>query len=116
MTNLMDIQNQIGKLQRQAEEIKRKDFERTVQDIIAKIEAFGITEKDLFPGRGGKLKTKGVKGRKPAAKGSASAGTKVAPKFRGPNGEAWSGRGLTPKWLAALESQGNSRDDFAIKP
>jgi DNA-binding protein H-NS len=116
MTNLIDIQNQIGKLQRQAEEIKRKDFERTVQEIIAKIEAFGIVERDLFPGRSGKLKTKGVKGRKPAAKRSAAAGTTVAPKFRGPNGETWSGRGLTPKWLAALESQGKSRVDFAVIP
>jgi DNA-binding protein H-NS len=116
MTNLLDIQNQIGKLQRQAEEIKRKDFEKTVQDIVAKIQAFGITEKDLFPGRGGKPKMKGVKVRRPTVKSSSSAGIKVAPRFRGPNGETWSGRGLTPKWLAALESEGKSRDDFAIKP
>jgi DNA-binding protein H-NS len=116
MTNLMDIQSQIGKLQRQAEDIKRKDFEKTVQEIIAKIEAFGITEKDLFSGRGGKLKAKVLKGRKPAVKRSTSSGTTVAPKFRGPNGETWSGRGLTPKWLAALESEGKSRADFVIMP
>jgi DNA-binding protein H-NS len=29
-------------------------------------------------------------------------GVKVAPKYRGPNGETWAGRGAMPKWLAAL--------------
>lgn len=35
-------------------------------------------------------------------------------KFRGPNGEAWSGRGRAPGWLAALEGQGVSREKFRI--
>ncbi|MBP6718011.1 MAG: H-NS histone family protein, partial [Rhodoferax sp.] len=36
-------------------------------------------------------------------------------KFRGPNGETWSGRGLMPRWLSALVAQGKTREDFAIK-
>lgn len=47
-----------------------------------------------------------------AARGRAK--TTVAAVFRGPNGETWSGRGRTPKWLAALEAQGQSRDRFRI--
>ncbi|WP_296444256.1 H-NS family nucleoid-associated regulatory protein [Rhodoferax sp. UBA5149] len=39
----------------------------------------------------------------------------MAAKFRGPNGEAWSGRGLTPRWLAALVAQGQSKEEFSIK-
>ncbi len=31
-------------------------------------------------------------------------GRKAPIKFRGPNGETWSGRGLAPRWLAALEA------------
>jgi len=43
-------------------------------------------------------------------------GVAVAAKFRGPNGEAWSGRGLMPKWLSALVAQGRSKEEFAISP
>ena len=52
MSNLIDIQTQIEKLQKQANEIKSKDFHATVQDILAKMAAFGITVKDLQSGKG----------------------------------------------------------------
>jgi DNA-binding protein H-NS len=42
-------------------------------------------------------------------------GVAVAAKYRGPNGESWSGRGLTPRWLASLLAEGKTKEDFAIK-
>ena len=42
-------------------------------------------------------------------------GMKVAPKYRGPAGETWAGRGATPKWLTALMKQGRKRDEFLIE-
>jgi DNA-binding protein H-NS len=39
----------------------------------------------------------------------------VAPKYRGPNGELWTGRGRAPTWLVALEANGRKRDEFLIK-
>jgi DNA-binding protein H-NS len=42
-------------------------------------------------------------------------GKKVAPKYRGPNGETWAGRGLTPTWLVELEAKGKKRESFLIK-
>ena len=39
---------------------------------------------------------------------------KVAAKFKGPNGEAWTGRGRTPSWLHALEQTGRKREEFAV--
>lgn len=123
MSNLMDIQSQIEKLQKQASDIRAREFDATVQDILAKMQAFGITVKDLEAGKRGGAKGKGrSKGRAkvaaPAAKRqrvSKSAGTTVAPKYRGPQGETWTGRGLMPRWLAALVAAGQSKDDFAIK-
>jgi DNA-binding protein H-NS len=38
-------------------------------------------------------------------KGSTRGKAKVAPKYRGPNGETWTGRGRAPLWLTALESR-----------
>ncbi len=42
-------------------------------------------------------------------------GQKAAPKYRGPNGETWAGRGLAPRWLVALEKKGKKRESFLIK-
>ena len=39
---------------------------------------------------------------------------KVAPKYRGPNGETWSGRGLKPRWLTAAMNEGKELQDFLI--
>ena len=47
MSNLIDIQTQIQKLQKQASEIKAREFDTTVRDILAKMEAFGISIKDI---------------------------------------------------------------------
>jgi DNA-binding protein H-NS len=43
-------------------------------------------------------------------------GSKASPKYRGPNGETWAGRGLAPTWLTALEAKGKKRESFLIKP
>jgi DNA-binding protein H-NS len=117
MSNLIDLQSQIEKLQKQAEDLKSKEFASTVADIRAKMQAFGITVKDL----GGKVGAKKSKAGRPAKAGkvakvrkSKAAGVPVAAKFKGPMGEAWSGRGLTPKWLKALEAQGRNRAEFAV--
>ena len=42
-------------------------------------------------------------------------GAKVAPKYRGPDGELWSGRGMKPRWMVAALKKGKKIDDFAIK-
>src|SRR5262249_16450046 len=41
-------------------------------------------------------------------------GTKVAPKYRGPSGETWAGRGAKPRWLVAAIKEGKKLDDFLI--
>lgn len=49
-----------------------------------------------------------------SAKAPRRGGT-VAPKYRGPNGETWSGRGRQPKWLTALVNNGRQLEEFEIK-
>lgn len=43
------------------------------------------------------------------------AGQILTPKYRGPGGETWSGRGRQPRWLAELEASGHDREEFRIK-
>jgi DNA-binding protein H-NS len=119
LSNLIDIQSQIQKLQKQAADIKTREFDKTVEEIRSKMEAFGITAKDLQTvkrgARGGKAKKAPV-ARKSSGKGaSKAAGSTVAAKYHGPNGETWTGRGLTPRWLKSLLEQGRTKEDFAIK-
>jgi DNA-binding protein H-NS len=42
-------------------------------------------------------------------------GRKVAPKYKGPKGELWSGRGNKPRWLVAEMKKGKKLESFAIK-
>lgn len=121
MGNLIDIQSQIEKLQKQAADIRSREFNSTVQEIISKMQAFGITVKDLNAGLKKAPKTRGrpagkakVKAAGPRRAAKKSAGS-VAPKYQGPNGETWSGRGLMPRWMATLVAEGKSKEDFAIK-
>jgi DNA-binding protein H-NS len=118
MSNLIEIQSQIERLQKQAQDIRSKEFANTVQEILAKMQAFGITIKDLQTAKPGKV-AKAGRGKSKVAIAKApkvvkKSGAVVAAKFRGPNGETWSGRGLTPKWLAALVAQGRTKEEFAI--
>jgi DNA-binding protein H-NS len=53
------------------------------------------------------------KGR-PPQKRHALKGRKVAPKYRGPGGETWAGRGARPKWLVAALKDGAKLEQFAI--
>ena len=46
--------------------------------------------------------------------GSALKGRKVPPKYRGPSGETWAGRGARPRWLVAAIKGGRKLDDFLI--
>ena len=115
MNSLVNIQSQIEKLQKQASEIKAREFHKTVQEIREKMQAFGITAKDLQAGKASKKGT----GRLPAKQRAATAVKKpasvpVAAKYRGPEGQSWSGRGLTPRWMAALIAQGRTKEDFTI--
>src|SRR5262245_33134990 len=46
--------------------------------------------------------------------GSALKGRKVPPKYRGPSGQTWAGRGARPRWLVAAIKGGKKLEDFLI--
>ena len=76
-----------------------------IADIKEKMQAYGLTGSDI--GLGG-----GLKRRK-----NPSSGSKTAPviKYRGPNGETWSGgRGRKPNWVVEMLAAGKSLDDYAV--
>ena len=62
------------------------------------------------------LERMGVVGGRRVVRGGGSAlrGRKVPPKYRGPSGETWAGRGARPRWLVAAIKGGKRLDDFLI--
>ena len=48
------------------------------------------------------------------AKGVKKTAQKVAVKYRDENGNTWTGRGKTPRWMADAEKAGNKREKYLI--
>lgn len=121
MASYKELKSQAEDLMRQAEAARKAEIGAAISEIKAKMAAYGITLADL----GGKARA--TKGRKPkaakpvkAAKGAKAKVVKarkpVAAKYRnGATGDAWSGRGRVPKWLAAELAKGRTREEFAVK-
>lgn len=122
MKNLAAIQAQIEDLQKQAAELRQKEYRKTVSDIVAQMRAFGISVEDIREALrrdGGPGKSIGRRGRPkkvtPGAEGAPAAKRKPAPiKYRGPAGETWTGRGKQPRWLKALVDAGRQPEEFLI--
>jgi DNA-binding protein H-NS len=98
MPSYEDLMNKAQKLMAEAEKIKQKEIDQVIAEIREKMKTYGLSARDLGAAE-------------PRARRS-----KRAAKYRGPNGELWSGgRGRKPAWVLKLLEQGKSIDDFKIK-
>jgi len=105
-----------------AAEAKRRD---KLEDARAALRAemerraaeLGMAAGDLFSmaGRQAPAEQAAAKDGRRTRKPRDDIGAKRAAKYRGPNGEEWSGRGRMPNWLAALEAEGRGREEFLIE-
>jgi DNA-binding protein H-NS len=95
MASYKDLQSQIEKLQKQAEQARDKEVASVVAQIRGMMTDYGIQASDL-----------GLTARR-----KRKSGTPAVPKFQNPQtGETWTGRGRAPKWI-----DGKDRTKFAIK-
>ena len=130
MSTYRDIQVQIEELQRKAAQARKEETASAIRDIKKKIAELGLTAADLgldaapavrAPKAGGKIAARiAAKAASAEAKGArkkrrSTAGRKVAPKYQGPAGELWTGRGRQPNWVVAELGNGRSLDDLLIK-
>ncbi len=91
-------------LDKQIEEARREEVSSAVATVKQLIAEYGLTAADC-----------GFKpGTAAASTNIGAARMPVAAKYRGLNGETWSGRGKAPKWLTNLEAQGRKKDEFLI--
>lgn len=100
-----ELLNQRNELDAQISEALRVESIAAIETVRRLIADYALTAKDC--GFSGIDKPKAtvtqIKSRGPAPV-----------KYRGPNGETWSGRGRTPGWLTAIEMEGWSRDTCLV--
>ena len=97
------IESATTMIEQKTEGVKRS----FIEEVTARAVSLGLSVTDLF----GRSTPVAAKKAAPAK----SAGANVAGvKYRGPNGEEWSGRGRPARWLTELEAQGKKRADYAV--
>lgn len=104
MKTYATVKNEIAKLEKQAEALRKNELKTVVAQIRKAIDAYGLTAADLGLG------PKAAAARKPAAKrrGPTTRGT---PKYRDPKtGLTWTGWGRPPAWIVAAKN----RADYLI--
>lgn len=108
------IEKEISKLQKQAAALQDRRRKPAIASIVKSMREYGITPDEIAAAYGSPKTARGGK-RKAAAGANGAAKRAVAPKYRHPEtGETWSGRGKPPRWLAAAEAAGASRESFYI--
>lgn len=94
MSTYRELQDQISKLQREAEALLKAERSQAIVNITEQMALFGITAKDLM----GKEKSRKSNKRSDGAL------------YKDPDSDkTWSGRGRQPKWIKG------SKEDYAIK-
>jgi len=111
---------EIEKLQRQIETTKSKEVQGVVDRIREAIDFYGLTPEQLFGKKTkgaakAKAKPKTPRRAKPKAAAPARAKVKLPAKYADGNGNEWTGRGSTPRWLQEAIAAGKSKDEFAVQ-
>ena len=83
---------------------KSKEIEVLRAKVAESAQTLGVSIQELFgiSPQSAKRETKHPRGKQP-------------PKYRGPNGEEWSGRGPSPRWMKPFLAKGKTKEDFLIK-
>ncbi|WP_334134300.1 H-NS histone family protein [Tepidimonas sp.] len=103
MATYAELRAQAEALLKQAEELRKQERAGVIAEIRAKMVEYGITVDDLASGA-----TRGRGGKRGGR-------AKAEPKYRGPNGELWSGGpGRKPEWVRQILAAGGNIENFRI--
>lgn len=105
------LMKQIGNLQREADEVRRKEVAGVVDRIKEAIKAYQLTAADL--GLSGTRQPRAAKAK--VKRGGARKAARGVAKYRDEAGNTWGGRGPRPAWLRNALAAGKQLSDFAVK-
>jgi DNA-binding protein H-NS len=98
MSNYQELINQANALMREAEALKSQERAQALTTIKGLMRDFDIDPSELS-GNG---------------KRASKSKNPVEAKYKGPNGELWSGRGRRPSWVVTACDQGATLESFLI--
>ena len=111
---IQQLEAQRAQLQAEAEKQRKEAMSSVIQELIEKIDAYGITAKDLGLSIIGKA-DKAKRGRKPLSAQIAKSGKtgKTGKTYTGPDGQTWTEgtRGRKPAWLTQQLAEGDASDN-----
>ncbi|WPG41612.1 H-NS histone family protein [Variovorax sp. EBFNA2] len=111
----LQVQKQIEQLQREAEQLRKKEADGVLSRIKEAIAVYGFTAADLGFRKGtGRAALVVKQSIKKTRRGKKQTGT-ATPKFRDDQGNVWSGRGPRPAWFKAALEAGKAADDLLAK-
>lgn len=87
-----------------------------IRKVRALMKKLGVTMADLAETTAAKAVKSGPRRGRPREADAApkKPATKIPVKYRDADGNAWTGRGKTPKWIVEAEKAGKKRDEFLI--
>jgi DNA-binding protein H-NS len=88
------FKSELAEMAKRVEQARKNEQAGAVEQIKALMQNFGISATDLGAGKAKKTKATGS----------------VPVKYRGPNGETWTGRGRAPNWIAGVAD----REQFKV--
>jgi len=103
MPTYAELQAQIARLQEEADAVRKTELQNVISEVKAKIKEYGLNARDL-----------GLIGAAPVAAPKREPGSGSVAKYKGPEGQTWSGHGRKPNWLKDALAAGQSIDEFAI--
>jgi len=95
MASLKELVAQKEALEKAIIEARETELADAIAKVLAIVTEYDLTAADIFGGKRGR-KTIGTK-------------AKVAAKYKDANGNSWTGRGRTPKWI-----EGKDKSKFLI--
>ena len=102
-------------MEKQAADLQKKNRPAVLAQLREQMAAYGITAEELSRPAAKASRPK-VPPAKPASPPKSKKPAVPSPmKYRGPQGQEWSGRGTAPKWLNDFLVDGKIRDDFLIR-
>ncbi|TDQ41951.1 H-NS family nucleoid-associated regulatory protein [Tepidicella xavieri] len=101
MATYSELMAQAQALMAQAEQVRKQELAQVIADIKTTMRQYGLTVEDL--------------GVTPVRVRPAGRRTKAPAKYRGPNGELWSGGpGRKPEWVKAILAEGKDIEAYRI--
>ena len=102
MSTYLELKNQAQQLLEQAEEVRKQEVAQVVAEIKGKMAQYDISAADLGFAV---IDKKSGKSRK----------APINPiRYRGPDGQEWTGLGRQPNWMKVAVENGRDKEEFAV--